>query len=1077
MATNQPRPNQDKQNPQSPARPPSDTDNLPEALASESDFELLDRIVAHFTAALRSGSYPAIADYQKRFPKLSEEIEEMLSSVAMIEQLKGESEDQPAPNNKKLFDKVSGLTRIGKYNLVREVGRGGMGIVFQAVHESLGRQVAIKIMPTPLTNAEKYIERFKREAQSAAKLHHTNIVSVFGVGEDEGFHFYVMDFVKGQSLSELVYGLNLTKSNQAEASHKSRQTGSNQTDSSQSRGDLSKLGKPDSNPSIKHTSAPTALEISTESTRAEISNPHSDDSFDLAIPQGDVCDENQIESSGSLGEQASGGFSSSNDFSPSSGFSPSKLSQNSGTYRQEIPTQAGTNSDNPKYFRWAARIGASISDALAYAHSNKILHRDIKPSNMMLDERGVVWVTDFGLAKDNSSDMNLTQTGDVIGTPQYLAPESLEGKYDQRSETYCVGLTLYELGTLQPAYAPGATAEVIRAIATTTPTSPRKLNRRIPIDLSTIIDKAVSRDPHLRYQKPEDLRNDLLAFVEDRPISARPPMFFESAIRWARRNPLPATLSALSAILLAMVAVVASIGYLYTTDALNKSKQEQQLTLNAKKEADRNLANMKIQFNRAEENVGLTIDAFDEMFKQVIARGAATNDELDIDGFRDVAGIETSITKEDAAFLNKLLTFYEKFVSLNANNERLKSESAKAFRRVGNIHQLVGELKPAVEAYEKSVELYQSIWESAQKQNPSAHLENKVHLLTLVQTRNEFSTASRKSRLPRTADLNRETLQLLEDSPLSKTDPDTRLEVARTLTLMGFDLARIVSVANQQGGGRNPMSPPRRMGDFFRGGRMPGAGEFGNRGGGRPSPDGSRPLSRNDRRNVQYMERAIGIIDDLIEASPHNEEYLAVRATCYCTTAVVRMQTGQTEEGISLRDKAITEFESLVTEIPTNAEYRYLLAIALTIGSSAPELEDAQLLERSDSIVDSLIDQFPNLLDYYQLQVSLKIKLAKIHLDDGKLNRSLGDLMAATNSLKFLADATKLDRAYMRSVGPLTGTARLLAREFDKNDKPEKLEETRLLIKQINTMRPPGRPADGRFGRGPKDLKGKLGPN
>ena len=85
--------------------------------------------------------------------------------------------------------------------------------------------------------------------------------------------------------------------------------------------------------------------------------------------------------------------------------------------------------------------------------------------------------------------------------------------------------------------------------------------------------------------------------------------------------------------------------------------------------------------------------------------------------------------------------------------------------------------------------------------------------------------------------------------------------------------------------------------------------------------------------------------------------------------------------------------------------------------------------------------------------------------------------MAATNSLKFLADATKLDRAYMRSVGPLTGTARLLAREFDKNDKPEKLEETRLLIKQINTMRPPGRPADGRFGRGPRDLKGKLGPN
>ncbi len=907
------------------------SDRFPEALATESDFELLDRIVAHFTAALRSGTYPAIADYQERFPHLSEEIEEMLSSVAMIEQLKGESESQPAPNNKKLFDKVSQLTRIGKYKLVQEVGRGGMGIVFQAVHESLGRQVAIKVMPTPLTNAEKYIERFKREAQSAAKLHHTNIVSVFGVGEDEGFHFYVMDFVQGQSLSELVFGLNQTKSSHARA---------NPADSDQL----------DSNPNTGNGITPTALEIATDSTRSQISGLNSDDSFVTVTPQANDTEADEARATNSSGKQSS------------SGAAFGGLSQNSGTYRQEIPTQAATNSDNPKYFRWAARIGASISDALAYAHSNKILHRDIKPSNLMLDERGVVWVTDFGLAKDNSSELNLTQTGDVIGTPQYLAPESLEGKYDQRSETYCVGLTLYELVTLEPAYTPGSTAEVIRAIATTTPTSPRKLNRRIPIDLSTIIDKAVSRDPRLRYQTAEDLRSDLMAFVEDRPISARPPMFFETAFRWARRNPLPAILSALSALLLALVAVVASIGYLYTTDALTKSTeksirlgQEQRLTLLAKEDADQNLADMRTQYKRAEENVGLTIDAFDEMFKQVISRGAATNDELDIDGFRDVAGIETSITKEDAEFLDKLLTFYEKFVTLNAENERLRSESAKAFRRVGNIYQLVGEMKPAVDAYEKSIELYQSIWESTQKQNPNRHLENKAHLLTLVQTRNEFSTASRKSGA-RTADLNRKTLKLLEDSPLSKSDADTRLEMTRTLIMMGFDLARIISATNQQGGGRNPQSPPHRLGDLLRGSRFPGQGEFGNRfgGGGRPPANGGRPMPRNDRRTAHSMERAIGIIDDLIKESPSNEEYLAVRGTCYCTTAVVQIQTGRTEEGIALRDKAIAEFESLVEQNPANAEFRYLLAIACTIGSGTPNQQSVKLLERSDSIIESL---------------------------------------------------------------------------------------------------------------------------
>ena len=171
--------------------------------------------------------------------------------------------------------------------------------------------------------------------------------------------------------------------------------------------------------------------------------------------------------------------------------------------------------------------------------------------------KGVVWITDFGLAKDSSNELNLTKTGDVIGTPQYLAPESLEGKYDQRSETYCLGLTLYELVSLQPAYAAGSTAEVIRAIATTSPTSPRKINPRIPRDLSTIINKAVSRDPNLRYQTAADLRSDLLAFVEDRPISARQPLFFETMIRWSRRNPLPAALTAISLLLLTLVAISA----------------------------------------------------------------------------------------------------------------------------------------------------------------------------------------------------------------------------------------------------------------------------------------------------------------------------------------------------------------------------------------------------------------------------------------------------------------------------------------------------------------------------------------
>ncbi|MFK7770236.1 MAG: serine/threonine protein kinase, partial [Mariniblastus sp.] len=174
--------------------------------------EILEQVVDEFTKRIRSGEHPAIAEYQEQHPNLKEEIEDLLASVAMIEQLKS-NPSKTAASNRPSLDEVSNLSHIGSYEVIREIGRGGMGVVFEAVHESLGRRVAIKVMPTPLVNSEKYVERFKRESQAAAKLHHTNIVSVFGVGQGEGYHFYVMDLVDGQSLSDVVFGLANSPSN------------------------------------------------------------------------------------------------------------------------------------------------------------------------------------------------------------------------------------------------------------------------------------------------------------------------------------------------------------------------------------------------------------------------------------------------------------------------------------------------------------------------------------------------------------------------------------------------------------------------------------------------------------------------------------------------------------------------------------------------------------------------------------------------------------------------------------------------------------------------------------------------
>ncbi len=968
----------DKPNP-NPGTRGHDNDPQPGSPAlDDQDSEILENIVAEFTGRMRAGELPAVDEYQKRFPELKKEIEELLASVAMIEQLKRSSE--PQPNNKKLLDLVSRLSSIGSYRLLREIGRGGMGVVFEAVHESLGRRVALKIMPTPLVNGEKYVERFKYEAQSAAKLHHTNIVGVFGVGENDGFYYYVMDFIDGETLSEIINGL---KQNRVSDTTK--------------------------------RSLETRLEFNRSEGRLD---------KEMVVASSD----NDIESSSSTKPRE-------------------QLEGNS----HSIAAGCHLDGSDPRFFRWVARMGASIADALAYAHAANILHRDIKPSNLILDYHGVVWITDFGLAKDSSNELNLTKTGDVIGTPQYLAPESLEGKYDQRSETYCLGLTLYELVALQPAYA-GSTAEVIRAIATTSPPSPRKINPRIPRDLSTIIDKAISRDPQLRYQTAADLRNDLTAFVEDRPISARRPLFLETAIRWGRRNPLSAALAAFSLLLLTLVAISASIGFLATTDALNKEAEKssrlavQQLaTERARKKAEDNFAQMKAQFDRAEANIAITIEAFDEMFKQVIARDAASTAELDIDGFREISGIESSITSDDAAFLDKLLTFYEQFASLNSGNERLQSESAKAFRRVGNIYQLVGDMPAAIEAYQESLDLYQAIQEAAPN--------SKENLLTLVRTQNELSAAQRKNGDAWQAHaLIQQSKQLLEESGLSRSDDEVRLELARTFTAMGFNLFRIMSVGNigtpigrggansrnsgspletnARSGSKNTRRPPTRIAEFQRGG-----------------PRGI------ERRNKQLIEQAVNIMDGLIAESPENGEYRSVRATCYCILAAARMGSDR-ETGSQLRNQAIAEFESLVETYPDNPEYRYLLAMACSLGRTPPDPEDIDLLKKSLEITEQLISQYPGLLDYQHLYASLKIKVAGLQINNESPDEARRSLESAKHSINVLMQHTPSDRTFQRTMISLIGELQRLAKSYADDGQKRNAYEVSQLARQIrNNMR------------------------
>ena len=238
------------------------------------------------------------------------------------------------------------------------------------------------------------------------------------------------------------------------------------------------------------------------------------------------------------------------------------------------------------------------------------------------------------------------------------------------------------------------------------PDSPAKVDPTIPKDLGTIIEKAISKDPKDRYENANALRDDLRAFVEDRPISARRISPFEQAARWAKRNPVIASLATLSFALVCATAVVAAAAWAMTDHAYRELKVEATKAKMARKEAEAArlraedqefLATMNEELalenekqavenlERSTANVALMVEAFDELFKEYLLKDSSAGDKLDFDGFNELAGIEISIDESDANYLRRMADFYERFARQNDDDRSLLDSAAKGWRRVANI--------------------------------------------------------------------------------------------------------------------------------------------------------------------------------------------------------------------------------------------------------------------------------------------------------------------------------------------------------------------------------------------------------
>ncbi len=488
--------------------------------------QTVEQLAEEFVERYRRGERPPLSEFIARDPEHADEIRDLFPALVMMERIAPESVAGSLAYPSLRGRSIEHPERLGDYRILGEIGRGGMGVVYEAEQVSLGRHVALKVLPQQFLFDLRHQKRFEREAKAAARLHHTNIVPVFGIGEENGLHYYVMQFIAGLGLDQVLDELKrlcpaeggspTPGTHEARLQVSPRRASAVNVAQSLLTGVFQKPAGGDE-PEVGNQPRPADAPLS----HGEMPSPIG---AEPVIATGRLTDSYVLSAS-----------------------------------VEALPGESTMGRPAPRatYWQSVAHIGAQVATGLEYAHQQGVLHRDIKPANLLLDIRGNVWITDFGLAKSGGQE-NLTATGDVVGTLRYMAPEAFDGQHDARSEVCSLGLALYELLALKPAFDETDRQRLIRQVTTAEPPSLGRTNQAVPRDLVTIVHKAIDRNPARRYQTAALLAEDLQRFLRDEPILARRVRAPEQYLRWARRNPVIAVLGGvLTAVL--VVATIASV--------------------------------------------------------------------------------------------------------------------------------------------------------------------------------------------------------------------------------------------------------------------------------------------------------------------------------------------------------------------------------------------------------------------------------------------------------------------------------------------------------------------------------------
>jgi serine/threonine protein kinase len=349
---------------------------------------------------------------------------------------------------------------------------------------------------------------------------------------------------------------------------------------------------------------------------------------------------------------------------------------------------AGRMMSEPQAAFPAAQLIEILARAMHYAHQRGIVHRDLKPANILLANPpadgsstapvtsfGIPKVTDFGLAKRMDVDLAQTQSGAILGTPSYMAPEQAGGRVREIgpcTDIYALGAILYDLLTGRPPFKANTLADTLRQVQMVEPVSPGRLQPQVPRDLATICLKCLNKEPKKRYATSLELAEDLGRFLAGEPIRARPTSAFERAWKWSKRRPAIAALIAVSFI--SFVAI--GVGGWLTSLSLNKA--------NTKLQEANDVANKERA--RAEDNLEQALKGIDSFLTQFSV---------------DLAEVPL-MEKPRAKVLEQALALFDHFSSGDQNSPKVRFQNARAMARLGEVQALLDNLPAAEKAYDEA---------------------------------------------------------------------------------------------------------------------------------------------------------------------------------------------------------------------------------------------------------------------------------------------------------------------------------------------------------------------------------------